>query len=65
MPAFVQQYRGRLAVVFERDGDKRDTRIAESGSAAVLLAMRILSIQDVLLPGDKLTVENASEGRGD
>jgi hypothetical protein len=63
MPAFVQNYRGRLSVVFERDGQEKDRRVVETGASAVLVAMRMLSIQDVLLPGDKLTIEDGSDGR--
>lgn len=57
MPARIQTYHGRLAVTFSRDGEEDDRRVAESGTAAVLIAMRLLSVRDRLLPGDRLTVE--------
>jgi hypothetical protein len=56
MPAFTHPGVS-LAVVFHRQGEPDDRRVAVDGSDAVYVAMRVLAEQHELLIGDRVTVE--------
>jgi hypothetical protein len=58
MPAYTRPENG-LAVTFHRDSEADDRRIAVTGTAAVVLAMRMLAVRDDLRAGDRLIVEEA------
>jgi hypothetical protein len=47
-----------LRITFSRKGkgESDELRIADNGSCAVSMAMRILAVKDTLLPGDTLTI---------
>jgi hypothetical protein len=46
-----------VAVVFHREGQPDETRIATDGNDAVYVAMRLIAEHEELLPGDRLTIE--------
>jgi hypothetical protein len=56
MPVYVQRSESGLAITFTRDGAELDHRVAPDGMRAVSLAMRMLALQDELMPGDVLKV---------
>jgi hypothetical protein len=45
-----------LRITFSRKGESDELRIADNGSIAVSMAMRILAVKDTLLSGDTLTI---------
>jgi hypothetical protein len=45
-----------LRITFSRKGESDELRIADNGSSAVSMAMRILAVKDALQPGDTLTI---------
>jgi hypothetical protein len=58
MPSFCKPERqAPLVVVFERDGEERVRIEAADGERAVLQALKLLLLRNVLRPGDRLTVE--------
>lgn len=46
-----------LAVIFHRQGEPGDRRVAADGSDAVYVAMRQIAEREELQSGDRLTVE--------
>lgn len=46
-----------LLVIFSREGVPEERRICADGDQALISALRILTSQDCLRAGDKLTVE--------
>jgi hypothetical protein len=57
MPAYTKPNIGRLLLTFSRDGEEPEQQVAPTGLAAVSMAMRMLSLKEELLAGDRLTVE--------
>jgi len=66
-------YTGPLLLTFSRDGEEEELRVALTGFDAVSPAMAMLSLNEMLRTGDKLTVLRgatadtpiASRARGD
>jgi hypothetical protein len=56
MVARTRSYRGDLLVIFSRDGEPDDARLAPNGSRAASTALMMIALRGELIPGDRLTV---------
>jgi hypothetical protein len=66
MVARTRSYHGELVVVFSRDGDEDDARIAPNGERAAVTAVMLIATRGTLQAGDQLIVRRyGEEGRHD
>jgi hypothetical protein len=65
MVARIRTYRGELVVVFSRDGDEGDARIAPNGERAAVVAVMMIATRGTLQAGDQILVRRYGEGGED
>jgi hypothetical protein len=60
----VHTHRGDLLVIFSRDGEPDDVRLAPNGDRAAAIAIMVIAGRGTLQPGDRLLVRG-DEGAAD
>jgi hypothetical protein len=65
MVAHIRRYEGDLVVIFQRDGEHDDARLAPNGERACATAIMMIAARGTLQPGDHLLVRQDEGGNAD